>query len=384
MSHFHNQTNIERATSRKQQTNSPWFWFALAGGSIALHPLLISLIQNVSCCSRLQEISEATLPIDFVELPASVGSSSQPSRPLTNTASATPAPANNTALANNNLANSADIPQAVETGSSNKIVAIGSPSSQETRSTDVNSDTQSDANSNFVAPSASSAAEPPAPSTESEAAAIPPNSEIEESKSEVEQPLYSPTASPLAEQASPSQIAQPQSSSQLEIEHRPIPLPSPSPLIATQLIDVPVPDVSETLVAEADQNTATVTAEITVPSELTASLTTTTTETSDSSLDEVAVPKQEVQTFAANSTNSPCTVSPEAVPFLGKTVEMQVMTDESGQVVDTVTQESSQSIAYDELATCLVKNWEFEPAIAQGQPISTDGLVVRITIEADG
>jgi outer membrane biosynthesis protein TonB len=76
-----------------------------------------------------------------------------------------------------------------------------------------------------------------------------------------------------------------------------------------------------------------------------------------------------------------CPVKPEVIQFLGKTVVMEVGTDVKGKVVNTVMQESSHSLAYDELAICLVKHWGFEPAIAQSEPVANDGLIVRITID---
>jgi TonB family protein len=201
---------------------------------------------------------------------------------------------------------------------------------------------------------------------------------------DVQQAIQPAPASPTPTPASSTAAVQPESS--------PIPIPSPipaatpSPLITPQRIDVPIPDVTGTLPIPADgaeDLSAVVTNQVTIPSHLTASLTTDSlpTEDSQTELDEAAQPKTEVQTFSSNPTRSPCVVTPEAVQFLGKTVAMQVATDETGKVVDTVTQESSDSRAYDELATCLVKNWSFEPAIARGEPVANDGLVVRITID---
>lgn len=163
----------------------------------------------------------------------------------------------------------------------------------------------------------------------------------------------------------------------------PIPV-APSPTLITEAIEVPIPDVSGEMPFSQDSTPSTqVTEQVMIPSQLTASLTATPLPPESSQvLDEVAQPTSEVQTFSARSATAPCPVAPEAVPFLGKTVAMQVITDEKGKVIRTITQESSQSFAYDQLATCLVKNWDFEPAIARGQPVSDDGLVVRITIDA--
>lgn len=374
MSYCNNQTDIaQAATSRKRQTRSPGFWLFLAGGSVLLHLILIGLVEGLSYRPPLQGAAETVLPVDWVELPDSVLSSSA----AVTSSAITPG---STAV----ITPTADLAQFTEAGSEaalNNSAAIPSLPSQEGESTR--------ANAEFVAPVAVSAPASVVPPNFAAIEEVEPETLAAPTEKEVDQtplPSPAPTNSPQAEQTSRQlQATQPPDnpSQPFEIEERPIPLPQPSPLIATQPIDVPVPDVMETLPPEAEKDMGTVTEQIAVPSELTASLTTALPEASDPPLDEAAYPKQEVQTFAANSTSSPCMMSPEAVPFLGKTVAMQVMTDESGQVVDTVTQESSQSTAYDELATCLVKNWDFEPAIAQGQPVATDGLVVRITIEAD-
>ncbi len=160
---------------------------------------------------------------------------------------------------------------------------------------------------------------------------------------------------------------------------------TPTPLLSTQPIDVPIPDVSGRLPASEDPGSdlaANVTEQITIPSHLTASLTATSLPPNRGQvLDEAAQPTTEEQTFSSNPAISPCRVTPEVVQFLGKTVAMQVITNEKGQVVHTITQESSHSMAYDELAVCLVKNWSFAPAIARGQPVANDGLVVHITID---
>lgn len=405
MSYCNNQSNIiYAASSRKRQTHTPWFWLLLTGGSILLHLILIKLAVEASHNALSQKSSEAAVAIDWVELPNSAASSSSASQipAATSATSPNPSPASKAPTSTNSA--STDRGTALK-ADLNDIAAIAPSQSIST------SPVSTPAEPEFEAPALSAS---PGPASMLDTPKAPEYETPVASSNEVNpSPLPSPSPDlpdldaeqPDAEQLSRQfQARQPQNQSQnqsqtnqqqesqpqgtesqmVAVEERPLPLPNPSPLIVTQQIDVPVPDVTETFSTEADQQAEAITEEIVVPSELTASLTATLPETDDLPLDEAAYPKQEVQTFAANSSSSPCVMSPEAVPFLGKTVEMEVMTDELGQVVDTVTQESSQNPAYDELATCLVKNWEFEPAIARGQPVATDGLVVRITIEADG
>lgn len=338
-----------------------------------LHLILIRLVEAASSHTSWQSAAQAVLPVDFIELPAASADSEAAASTVAtwDTGSLQP-----------------DLPQnltqtpgvtGVDSAAAVQAAVNDSPDSKSLPSQEVELGQVSfDAASADVEPAATpteaevrespSPSATPAPEAESTSHQFPAIQSAQ--PQQVEQPESPRLPSPLA----PSLEASP-------FEQQPI-LSSPAPL-ATQPIDVPVPDVTETLPPEALEPPETVTEHITIPNELTASLTTAPPETSDPLLDEAAYPKQEVQTFAANSAGSPCLMSPEAVPFLGKTVAMEVMTDESGQVIETVTQESSQSTAYDELATCLVKNWDFEPAIAQGEPIATDGLIVWITIESD-
>jgi TonB family protein len=172
------------------------------------------------------------------------------------------------------------------------------------------------------------------------------------------------------------------------------------PLIASQRITLPVPDLSQPS-ASNEQLEATAAADQTlVPNYLTANLTAVSlsddhgaddqrvdsvenpvAESVEADIEQSAQPQIEMQRFLTNSQLPPCAVTPEAVYFLGKTVAMRVTTDAEGQVMQTVTEKSSQNLAYDELASCLVKNWSFKPAIAHGQPAKSDGLVVQITID---
>lgn len=189
---------------------------------------------------------------------------------------------------------------------------------------------------------------------------------------ETQQPLHLPPPLPSADLAQ-----QPVPSS---------PSPTAIPLIASQPILLPVPNLSQP--QSGLQTTST--AQTQVPSHLTANLTT-------STLPPLGRPEQPIQPqvsvrrFMTNSQLPPCAVTPEVLYFLGKTVAMRVATDTAGQVVQMVTEESSQNLAYDDLATCLVRNWDFKPAVAKNQaPVSpaesspeatSPGILVWITID---
>lgn len=358
---------------QRRQGDSPWLWFLITVGSITTHVALLQFVNAEVLQARLSHGSEAVMPVDFVELPASDSEKSQPEKPVPQK----PAAAKQTATKTDS-SNSAKLPtsgigiaetQPQRTIDPNKIQVVGaeptnkapqpvpasSPLSDPTDSSELNSSTDERGEGNLTQ-------------------TVTQTPEAADARETLPSPLRSaiptPTQSPAVNR---SNLNAP---------------PAPTPLITTQTINVPVPDVSGTLPTstEGDINNnllAVITNRVTIPSHLTASLTTTPELSEDNQhlLDKVAQPEPEVQRFSSNPTTSPCVVTPEAVQFLGKAVEMKVMTDEAGRVLHTVTQESSDSKAYDDLATCLVQNWRFTPAIARGQPVADDGLVVRIVID---
>lgn len=365
------QRTVTQSVNRRRKSHFRGFWVLLGGGSLVAHLSLIYLVEGLSAPTVNRPgalgIPEAVVPIDFMELPAdsSVVSLPPESRfPSDNQtdigtrkleATATPAATNDPTAIGIAEPLTAKRPEgdSPETHDSHTHSPVAGSRTEAKKA----------ANLQVVSPASTPASTPPSARPTS----VPPR------------PAVSPTPNPV--DAPPPQP--------LQVAVRPLaPSPSPSPLITAEPIDVPIPDVSGVLPLPIDPEIAAASArvveQITVPSQLTASLTTANPGVGEGEEpDETAYPKTETQTFSSNP-DSPCVMQPEAVPFLGKTVAMQVMTDELGQVVDTVTQESSQSQAYDELAICLVKNWGFEPALAKGQPIATDGLVVRITIDAEG
>jgi TonB family protein len=350
MTYFDNQADTQQqSVHRRRQANSPWLWLALVGGSVAIHLVAIHWVKAATLQAQLNAPTETATPIDFVELPADLvdldkSSDSDRSRPQ-------PPPP---------LPPRAAKPPATPVKPSAKPVPASQPAASVQPASDSHDSPVVSAADIADVEKSIPAEEPAAPRLEQAIQPAPAS------------PTPSPSANPVVEPEF-SRVS-------------PLPTPTASPLITTQRIDVPIPDVTETLPlpAEAPEDLSAVgTNQVTIPSHLTASLTTDSLPAEDNQpeLDETAQPKTEVQTFSSNPSMSPCLVTPEAVQFLGKTVAMQVVTDETGKVVDTVTQESSESREYDELATCLVKNWSFEPAIARGEPVANDGLVVRITID---
>lgn len=356
MTHINDQadTNL-KLKSRRRSTDSPWLWFLITGGSVLVHLCFIYWVGASTLQARLRSVSEAVTPVDFVELPASEPAASESVELI------------------------APKPLAVSTSSQ--------PSAKAAKATPP---VQPAANSNQIQLGAVPATPPSKAPTREKSEAVPSAAPSAKPQAVATTPTPANTVRPTPTAASsPSPAAVDPSASPLPASDAILPQttssPSPFPLIVTEAIDIPVPDVSGSLpLPQEEENSlsAIVTNRVTIPSHLTASLTTASVPLEDPiELDEAARPKNIVQRFSSNPTVSPCNVTPEAVQFLGKTVEMQVVTNETGQVIDTVTHESSQSSDYDDLATCLVENWSFEPAIARGEPVVNDGLIVRITID---
>lgn len=330
------------------------FWLSLAGGSIAVHILLIHVVQAESF--QQSRLLPTPTPIELVELPAAppalgpsqLGQKAAPAGQSKGKASQ-PASRIKSSAVNRSVLHPAS-----------KELPLQRPDLQ-----------------------ASSAPASPQPTPRRQIAA-----QITAAVSEPEPVPNNPEA-----ETEPQTGIQPQAP-QIETEQIEVPIPDISNMPSTattsddaigdtfdQVLENDSESISEERPEPVSEEPVPETANQAVPALLTASLTTDAAPsepTSEPLPDETAQPKTEVKRI---SRRSPCRVTPEVVKFLGKTVALQVATDETGQVVDTVTQESSDNLAYDRLAVCLVENWEFKPAIAQGQAVANDGLVVRITIE---
>ncbi|MBD2460778.1 hypothetical protein H6G89_06945 [Oscillatoria sp. FACHB-1407] len=97
--------------------------------------------------------------------------------------------------------------------------------------------------------------------------------------------------------------------------------------------------------------------------------------------DQNAAPLTQSQEFLSDPAQSACIITPEVTRYFGETVSMQVVIDDQGQVAETVVRTPLiESQEYTDLAQCLVKTWQFKPAMSGGQPIYSDNLIVSITI----
>ena len=398
----------------QSQASGLRFWLFLVGGSVLLHFLLIRWV-GAMVSSHVSPA--AAMPVDLIQLPDvqanrqdaagnSTGSKIHLSRSQSQAATLqSHAPL--TAEASSQATSEPASPQLSAAHAGSSISVLSQPSR-----TPVTSLAPSGSNRQFATVVPSTVLSPMAiarsawpanrqPSSRSTPQASPlqasPRSVMPTasplSSGSIPPPSPSPTTSgdPSSRSIQPSPIASPVSSS----------VPSPQmPLIASQRITLPVPDLSQSS-ASNQQLEATAAADQTlVPNYLTANLTAVSlsddhgaddqrvdsvenpvAESVEADIEQSAQPQIEMQRFLTNSQLPPCAVTPEAVYFLGKTVAMRVTTDAEGQVMQTVTEKSSQNLAYDELASCLVKNWSFKPAIAHGQPAKSDGLVVQITID---
>jgi TonB family protein len=110
--------------------------------------------------------------------------------------------------------------------------------------------------------------------------------------------------------------------------------------------------------------------------------------------EESAVPNQETRNFSSDLTGgvsgtdsvgdtASCELKPTVLPNLGsgQPVSIRVVVDEQGKVLDTNLVATSQNGDYDQLAECLIKQWEFTPAMSGGLPIFSNDLVVDITLD---
>lgn len=343
---------------------SPWLWLAVTGGSVIVHGLLLVWVGTGKWQVR-QPASQASTPIELITLPTAA----EPAAGATSLSPGSPSGGSSTAQAASPgpAAPLAPVARTLTTSSQTEILAI-SPGLEEQ-----------------MGKQDRPAAQPePSPAPEPSPNLAPnqtPNQAPDQSLSQ------SADSSPQPEFARPDRNAEQlgrASNSQFNQLLLPSPQATPevtppaSPQIITQPIEVPIPTGVEDQ-SEPSPELAPIPQRVVVPSHLTASLTATALPSETGATpDAAAQPATEVKRV---SRTYPCRVTPEVMQFLGKTVALQVETDATGQVVNTTTQESSQSQAYDQLAVCLVKTWEFRPAIAQGQAVANDGLVVRITID---
>lgn len=171
------------------------------------------------------------------------------------------------------------------------------------------------------------------------------------------------------------------------------PLPSiasDAPEFATIPIEIPTPDVSETLPISPSPSPSPL-AQVDVSREITpVNLTVRldfermAAEKAGDNPDRLAAPEGGVESREISTVDeSACAgaLKPEVMQSLGVKIALQVSTDVRGQVTQTAAQSVSQNPAYNELARCLVQHWGFVPAEDEGEPVPSSALLVWVTID---
>ena len=98
------------------------------------------------------------------------------------------------------------------------------------------------------------------------------------------------------------------------------------------------------------------------------------------------IPIQTERTFSFEESGT-CVVGRQSSLSNGIEIEFRVTVDEQGQVLDAdvvndISPTHNADPAYIELAECVIKQWEFEPAYdIPGQPVRDDNLVIAIALQ---
>ncbi|MGG6292921.1 energy transducer TonB [Leptolyngbya sp. AN02str] len=75
-----------------------------------------------------------------------------------------------------------------------------------------------------------------------------------------------------------------------------------------------------------------------------------------------------------------CIVPPESVSWFGAEIAIRVTVGADGRVLQTQVREGPGSPDYAELAECLIRQWQFNPASTSGIPVVSDNLIVYLTV----
>lgn len=358
--------------SYRRGSEPSWLWLLLVAGSIAVHLLLVVLsVPFLSRLSEQQTVSSA-VSVDLIELPpqapaeleSEIAVAPEENTSSPSAAASPPQPAADQVTPP--VANPAPAPAAPDAiGFSPEIPASFTPPSPDP-----------------VAPS------PPTPFVAPPLSQLPPLTPappLEESTPTED--LSSPDPVSDADPTQPDQQNS-ENTDPLSAANRD---PDDAQGFSTVPIDIPVPDVSETLPLPADDPNPSELAQTEIdptaaPIALTASLSLDRipTSTPEESLEQLAAPVAGTTLpVIADPRISPCAqeIQPGVLSALGTPVTLQVSTDVQGQVIQTTPLEPSQNQAYDALAQCLVQNWEFSPATLGGEPVPSDALLVRIVLE---
>lgn len=352
------------AAIRKPKVEPLWLWFALMMGSAAIHAGLaivaLPLLHQLSG-SEIQPI--ASVPIELIDLPAEF---------------AKPAEASAQAESKSALASIAASPSQAPSGQN---TPASSPPAPEPAA--VVTPSQMPQSLAPVAAVGSSRVSP-LPRANPQSAAPPAQTENAESPERTETGMVPGTGARSLPQPTPTETPPTETPSTVTP-------PTETPRFATIPIEVPTPDVSETLPVLPSPASPSPLAQVEVnrenaPVSLTVSLAferIPVAEAGDNP-DQLAAPEggvasQEISTldeFACAGV-----LKPEILQSLGVKVALQISTDISGQVTQTAAQVPSRNVAYNELARCLVQHWGFVPAEEAGEPVPSNALRVWVTID---
>jgi outer membrane biosynthesis protein TonB len=349
MAHLTDKTNAAQPNVQQRATEPSWLW--LAGGSIAIHLLalviLLPIVSRASMPKKNLEISS----IDFVELPSAKKAVSAKKAIAPSAQAPTvppPAPATQS--------NSKDIGFVP---SANRITPIVEP---------------------IVEPSIEPSIEPtiaPAPESPIPESPIPESSSASAASATPSQPS---APAETAQQTAPGQAAPGQAAPEQAGQQTAASAPHQ---VTTEQITAAIPDTSAQYSGENQP----------IPLTLTASLQVVAVPPEQLEMpppDAIAQPLVGSYTFTPNPQDTICVPESEVAQFaapggitLGAEVGVQVATNEAGQVIDTAIWQPSQNPLNNQLAACLVKNWNwgFQPAIAQGKPVASKALVIWVKID---
>lgn len=328
-------TNTDYAIAQRRHRDPPTLWVSLISSSVVVHGLLLLVLLPLSV--RLNPTPQSSLsavPIDLVELEPAPSATDV--IPPPDVASVTPAPdsapPNPIAPAPDPVSSSVPTPVATPFPR-----AIASPETP-----------RPIAPPEPIPPSIPA---PPAPTTPESSAPVTPAADA----------TPSPTLPPPPSVSAPG---------------------TPNPL--------PAPDaVGEPAMPEVGINTET------APTNLVANIVGVDSIPVDEAYDTPQVlpsPVSTIQRFTPDPTLSDpfnpnaCALDPDSQRDLGQEVALQLVVQSDGQVVDAIAREQGTNLnpAYVELATCLVKTWQFNPAYNVtengNEAVFSDHLVVRIVI----
>jgi len=105
--------------------------------------------------------------------------------------------------------------------------------------------------------------------------------------------------------------------------------------------------------------------------------------------EQIAQPIESRRDFVNDAATSACEVAPEVMGYLGAPADFRIVIDTDpndpsvGYIApDEITlRQTSGSPAYDDLAACLLRDWEFRPAISQGTPPPSSEIIISVRID---